>query len=159
MFGNKGHSFLQRIVQVFVGQINAEDFDQLSSAFLFGWGNLAASTPLRHWGSNSALKTVALKGQETSFAVVDIVCDWISSVWSPQDTRAGPKTLISFFNVLTWTQWEGLQGMLWYAGPELLLALTNASCPSTGIPARTPPGCWRLPWCWQGGQESHLILS
>lgn len=36
MFGSKGQSFLQGIVQVFAGGINAEDFDQLSSPFLFG---------------------------------------------------------------------------------------------------------------------------
>lgn len=104
MFGSKGQSFLQGIVQVFVGGINAEDFDQLSSPFLFGWGNFL--------GSNWFTMKGALKGQESCFAVVAILCDWIPSVWSPEDTRAGPKTSISFFNVLPWTQWEGLQGML-----------------------------------------------
>lgn len=36
MFGSKGQSFIQGIVQVFVGGINAEDFGQPSSPFLFG---------------------------------------------------------------------------------------------------------------------------
>lgn len=34
-FGNKGESFLKRIVLFFLGQINAEAFGQLASPFLF----------------------------------------------------------------------------------------------------------------------------
>lgn len=78
-------------------------------------------------------------------AAADVPCDGVSFTQSPQDMQAGPKTLICFVNVLPWTQWRCLQGMLWYTGPVPLPGLTDASCRSAAglLPGLLPhaEGC------------------
>lgn len=74
-------------------------------------------------------------------AVVDILCDRVSAMWSLQVMQVGPKILILFADVLTQTQWKYLRGMLWYAGPVPLPVLANASCSSPTLQAQHQDSC------------------